>query len=192
MGKRMLVLCPYPLGVAAGQRLKFEQYYDDWGAAGWQVEADPFMDLALWSVAFEPGHVAAKSLGVVKGYARRLRSLLRIRSYDLVYVFMYVTPLGTSFSERLVRKLARRLVLDVEGQCGQPARQCRRQPSQSAAEVPARDLQDPLPDPRGRPCCHQLAVAQRAVPSYQPQAGLHLRFVVDRFREVRASQPLRK
>jgi glycosyltransferase involved in cell wall biosynthesis len=114
MGKRMLVLCPYPLGVAAGQRLKFEQYYDDWGAAGWQVEADPFMDLALWSVAFEPGHVAAKSLGVVKGYARRLRSLLRIRSYDLVYVFMYVTPLGTSFSERLVRKLARRLVLDVE------------------------------------------------------------------------------
>ena len=65
MAKRMLVLCPYPLGVAAGQRLKFEQYYDDWRAAGWEVEADPFMDLALWSKAFEPGHVAAKSVGVV-------------------------------------------------------------------------------------------------------------------------------
>ena len=37
MSKRMLVLCPYPHGVAAGQRLKFEQYYDDWRAAGWDV-----------------------------------------------------------------------------------------------------------------------------------------------------------
>lgn len=110
----MLVLCPYPPGVAAGQRLKFEQYYDDWRAAGWQVDADPFMDLALWSKVFEPGHYAAKSAGVLKGYWRRMRSLRRIRRYDLIYVFMYVTPLGTSFSERLVRKLARKLVFDVE------------------------------------------------------------------------------
>ena len=41
--KRVLVLCPYPYGVAAGQRLKFEQYYDDWRAAGWEVDAAPFM-----------------------------------------------------------------------------------------------------------------------------------------------------
>jgi glycosyltransferase involved in cell wall biosynthesis len=110
----MLVLCPYPLGVAAGQRLKFEQYYDDWHADGWEVTTDPFMDLALWSCVFKRGHLAAKCIGVLKGYGRRLRSLMRISRYDLVYVFMYVTPLGTSFSEKLVRKLARRLVYDVE------------------------------------------------------------------------------
>ncbi len=54
----MLVLCPYPYGVAAGQRLKFEQYYDDWRAAGWQVDAAPFMDMALWRVLYERGHFA--------------------------------------------------------------------------------------------------------------------------------------
>jgi L-malate glycosyltransferase len=112
--KRMLVLCPYPHGVAAGQRLKFEQYYADWRAAGWEVDAASFMDAALWRVLYERGHFAAKLAGVTKGYVRRLRDLFRLRRYDLVYCHMYVTPLGTSLAERLVRALAPKLVYDVE------------------------------------------------------------------------------
>lgn len=110
----MLVLCPYPVGVAAGQRLKFEQYYDDWREAGWEVMVSPYMDMALWSVAHQHGHVPAKLLGTVKGLIRRVGDLLRVRSYDLVYCFMYVTPVGTSLFERLTRLLARRLVYDIE------------------------------------------------------------------------------
>jgi L-malate glycosyltransferase len=112
--KRMLILCPYPHGVAAGQRLKFEQYYDDWRAAGWEVDTAPFMDMNLWRVLVEHGHIAAKLAGVTKGYARRLRELFRVRRYDLVYCHMYVTPLGPSFAERVTRALARRLVFDLE------------------------------------------------------------------------------
>jgi len=112
--KRMLVLCPFPVGVAAAQRLKFEQYYDDWRSAGWQVEVAPYMDKALWRVLFEPGHVDAKALGAFKGTLRRFRDMFRLRSYDLVYCHMYVTPLGTSFFERTTRALARKLVVDVE------------------------------------------------------------------------------
>jgi len=112
--KRMLVLCPYPLGVAAGQRLKFEQYYDDWRRAGWKVDVAPFMDMALWDVLYERGHVLAKIVGLAKGYFRRLRDLLRVPAYDLVYCHMFVTPLGTSLAERLTRILARKLVYDVE------------------------------------------------------------------------------
>jgi len=110
----MLVLCPYPVGVAAGQRLKFEQYYDDWRAQGWEVVPSPFMDQALWDIVFEKGHRAAKLIGVAKGYGRRVRDLLRIGRYDLVYVFMYVTPIGSSLFERLTRALAKRLLFDVE------------------------------------------------------------------------------
>jgi len=112
--RQMLVLCPYPLGVAAGQRLKFEQHYEDWRRAGWEVVPSPFMDRALWDVAFEPDHTAAKAWGVCKGLMRRLRDLTRVHRYDLVYCFMYVTPLGSSLFERLVRLLAKRLVFDVE------------------------------------------------------------------------------
>jgi len=114
MAKRMLVLCPFPMGVAAAQRLKFEQYYNDWRAAGWDVVPSPFMDKALWNVVYHRGHWMAKAIGIAKGYARRLRDLGRIRQFDLIYCHMYVTPIGTSLFERIVRKLARTLVFDVE------------------------------------------------------------------------------
>jgi glycosyltransferase involved in cell wall biosynthesis len=112
--KRMLVICPYPEGTAAGQRLKYEQYFDDWRSVGWEVVPDPFMDLKLWARIYQRGHLAAKLLGVLRGYARRLRTLVRIPRYDLVYCFMYVSPVGPSLFERVARFLARRLVFDVE------------------------------------------------------------------------------
>jgi len=110
----MLVLCPYPIGVAAGQRLKFEQYYDDWREAGWDISASPYMDLDLWSAAHQPGHLWTKLLGSLKGLIRRVGDLARIRRYDLIYCFMYVTPVGTSLFERLTRMLAKKLVFDLE------------------------------------------------------------------------------
>ncbi len=112
--KRMLVLCPYPEGVAAGQRLKYEQYFDDWRAHGWEIEVSCFMDRTMWNVVWEKGHHFAKVKGGLRGMVRRCRDLFRIRRYDLVYVFMWVTPVGTSLFERLVRRLAKGIVYDVE------------------------------------------------------------------------------
>jgi glycosyltransferase involved in cell wall biosynthesis len=112
--KRMLVLCPFPQGVAAGQRLKYEQYFDDWRANGFEIDVSPFMDMAMWSKAYAPGHYGAKIWGTIKGYLRRFRDMFRVGQYDVVYVFMWVTPLGPSFSEWLTRALAAKLVFDVE------------------------------------------------------------------------------
>ena len=39
--KRMLIICPYPIGVAAGQRLKYEQYFDKWNKDGWDITISP-------------------------------------------------------------------------------------------------------------------------------------------------------
>jgi L-malate glycosyltransferase len=112
--RKMLVLCPYPVGVAAGQRLKFEQYYEDWREVGWDVTVSPYMNPKLWSVAHQPGHLWPKLLGTLKGLIRRIGDLMRLRRFDLVYCFMYVTPVGTSLFERLTRMLAKRLVFDLE------------------------------------------------------------------------------
>lgn len=112
--KRIIVLCPHPLGVAPGQRLKFEQYYSDWRQHGWEITVSPFVDRGLWPVLHEHGHIRAKILGGLKGMARRARDFLRMRRFDLVYCFMYVTPIGTSLPERLTRLLSRKLVYDIE------------------------------------------------------------------------------
>jgi glycosyltransferase involved in cell wall biosynthesis len=110
----MLVLCPFPVGVAAGQRLKYEQYFDDWRAAGWDIDVSCFMDMGMWNVTYSGGNYVAKILGVLRGHLRRLRDMARIHRYDLVYVFMWVTPFGTSLLERWTRRRARHLIYDVE------------------------------------------------------------------------------
>jgi len=112
--KKMLVLCPFPEGVAAMQRLKYEQYFDGWRSDGWEIKVSPFMDMAMWRIVHERGHFFEKVLGVLKGHMRRIRDLFRIRRHDLVYVVMWVTPFGSTLFERLARKLARRMIFDVE------------------------------------------------------------------------------
>lgn len=108
------MLCPYPGGVAAGQRLKFEQYYSDWREMGFDITVSPFMDMAMWRVLYAPGHLPAKAFGVFKGYLRRVRDLFRLSGYDVVYVHMWATPLGSPFFERLVRRLSKRMIFDLE------------------------------------------------------------------------------
>jgi glycosyltransferase involved in cell wall biosynthesis len=111
---RILVLCPYPQGVAAAQRLKYEQYLDDWRQAGHDVTVSSFMDRKLWDHVYRPGFRRIKLLGTVAGHLRRLRDLTRLRRYDLVYISMWVTPFGTTWMERLTRRLARAIVYDIE------------------------------------------------------------------------------
>lgn len=111
---RMLVICPFPEGCAAQQRLKYEQYFADWRAAGWEITVSSFVDRRAWDVLYQRGHLLAKTIGVTKGYLRRIRDLFRIGRHDLVYVCMWATPLGTSFFERLVRWRAKALVYDIE------------------------------------------------------------------------------
>ena len=43
MKKKILVICPFPVGVAAGQRLKYEQYFDEWQDEGYDVTVSSFM-----------------------------------------------------------------------------------------------------------------------------------------------------
>jgi len=112
--RRLLVLCPFPEGVAAGQRLKYEQYFDNWRAAGFDIDVSCYMDMNMWRVAYERGRYCSKLLGVFRGHMRRIRDLFRVARYDIVYVFMWVTPFGTTIFERAVRALARRLIVNIE------------------------------------------------------------------------------
>lgn len=110
----MLVICPFPQGVAAGQRLKYEQYFDEWRSKGWDIDISSFMDEKMWRVVYQRGKTGSKIVGTIRGHLRRLRDLSKIPNYDLVYIFMYVTPLLTNLMERSVRLLAKRVIYDIE------------------------------------------------------------------------------
>ena len=112
--KRLLVICPHPENVAPGQRLKYEQYFGHWRAHGYQVDVSPFMTRRFQEIVYQPGRVPEKLFWVLWGYLRRVRDLFRLRRYDGVYVFLWVTPLGPPFFEWLCSILARRIVYDID------------------------------------------------------------------------------
>lgn len=112
--KRILVVCPFPQGVAAGQRLKYEQYFDHWRENGYDIEVSSFMDLAMWQIVYTRGNLVPKILGTLRGYFRRLIDIFRLARFDVVYIFMWVTPVGTSFFERVFRSLSNQIIFDVE------------------------------------------------------------------------------
>lgn len=112
--KKMLVLCPFPVGVAAGQRLKYEQYFDRWRKQGWEIDVSPFMDKKMWNIIYIKGHFLSKFTGTIRGHFRRIYDLFRVPKYDVIYIFMYVTPILTSLMERLVRLKAKKIIFDIE------------------------------------------------------------------------------
>jgi glycosyltransferase involved in cell wall biosynthesis len=112
--KSILLICPFPLDIAPAQRLKYEQYIDHWRENGYRVVVSPFMSRPLFDVAWEKGHLLRKVVGTLGGYCRRLYDVMRARRYDLVYVFLWVTPIGPSLSERVLRFCSKKLVYDID------------------------------------------------------------------------------
>jgi len=112
--KKILVLCPYPKGEAAGQRLKYEQYFNDWEKEGYQITISSFSDLNLWKSLYSPKNNFLKILGTLRGYIVRVGDLFNLKQYDVVYIFMWVTPFGTTLFERLVRFFSKKVIYDFD------------------------------------------------------------------------------
>ena len=112
--KKILIICPYPEDVAPGQRLKYEQYIDVWEENGYSVKVSSFMNIKMWNILYSKGNYVKKIYYTICGYSKRLYDLLIVRNYDIIYIFLWVTPLGTSFFERAFRILAKYVIYDIE------------------------------------------------------------------------------
>jgi L-malate glycosyltransferase len=112
--KKVLFLNPYPENAAPSQRLKFEQYYPHFRAAGWQVDTSSFISQAFWKIIYGPGRLPAKAWYTLMGYCKRVGDLLSIRRYDVVYIHLWATPLGPPVFEWLFSKLAKKVIYDID------------------------------------------------------------------------------
>lgn len=111
---KVVVLCPYPVGCAPSQRLKFEQYYDSWREQGYVVDVRPFWDPRTWAVLYEHGHRLRKMLGFARASARRVGDLAAALRADLVYVHLEAVPLGPPLLERVIAWRRVPIVYDID------------------------------------------------------------------------------
>tara|TARA_X000001036_G_scaffold374339_2_gene362684 strand:+ start:1634 stop:2707 length:1074 start_codon:yes stop_codon:yes gene_type:complete len=112
--KKILILSPYPEGVAAGQRLKYEQYYESWEKEGFSLTKSSFFNDKTWDILWKKGFLLRKILGTFIGYFRRIKDLAKIRKCDIVYIFMWATPIGFPLYEWMILKSGKKIIYDFD------------------------------------------------------------------------------
>jgi len=112
--KEILILSPYPEGVAAGQRLKYEQYYDSWQEQGYSLIKSSFFDKKTWDILWKKGFLLSKILGTCRGYLKRIKDIARLRKYEIVYIFMWATPLGLPLYEWIILAMGKKIIYDFD------------------------------------------------------------------------------
>ncbi len=112
--KKIFFLSPYPFDKAPSQRLKYEQYFPFIREAGYEITTSSFVDEKFWNIIYKKGNFIQKVAYTIKGYLRRCKDILNIRKFDLVYVHLWVTPLGIPFFEYLCVLMAKKLVYDID------------------------------------------------------------------------------
>lgn len=112
--KRILIICPYPKGWAAGQRLKYEQYISHWEKNGYEVTISSFFDLDTWKVLYVKKKYIKKILGTIRGFLKRIGDIRNADTYDLVYIFLWVSPLGKFFFEKALLNKAKKVIYDFD------------------------------------------------------------------------------
>src|SRR5690606_36868468 len=112
--KSILFLSPYPFNKAPCQRLKYEQYYSYFEEAVFIVLISSFMDEDLSSISYKKANFHLKAIGILKGYFRRIHDLFLVRKYDLVYVHLWITPIGPPLLEWIFSQFAKKLVYVID------------------------------------------------------------------------------
>ncbi len=112
--KKVLILCPSPRGTAATQRLKYEQYIPGLEQAGYKFTISNFQTRRFWKIIYKPGNTIEKLFWVIIGYLRRTFDLFRAPFYDVIFVNLWITPLGPPLFERLFSFFGGKLIYDID------------------------------------------------------------------------------
>lgn len=110
---RVLALVTLPT-LGAGNRLRIEQYADPLRALGIELIVSRFFDDEAYQVLYRQGETLRKLLAVIRGIARRVRDLARVRSFDLVVVYRESAPMGPPLFERVLSRLRIPFVFDFD------------------------------------------------------------------------------
>jgi len=112
---KILFLIPYPVGESPSQRFRFEQYFDALAASGHTFRIHTFFSAAGWNVLYSKGNSLGKILAVAAGFLRRLRTLLSLGSFDIVFIHREAAPFGPPVFEFLItRVFGKKVIYDFD------------------------------------------------------------------------------
>jgi glycosyltransferase involved in cell wall biosynthesis len=107
----ILFLVPYPIDTAPSQRFRIEKLLFVLDDAGYGYTVEPFLDVATYQVLYKSGGGWLKAKGILAGYMRRLRRILALSAYDIVFIHREAAPLGPPVFEWAIKKLWRKKII---------------------------------------------------------------------------------
>jgi glycosyltransferase involved in cell wall biosynthesis len=110
----MLVIAPYPLHTAPGQRFRFEQYLLACASADIEVTVSPLLSTRDMEFFHRSGHVPAKLRALFLGAAKRTRDLARARHFDLIYIYREAFFVGPGIVETMLHTMHVPYIFDFD------------------------------------------------------------------------------
>lgn len=108
---KILVIQPYPTGVAPGQRFRYEQYLAILSANNYLITQKSFIELTGWKVYHQSGQLVKKMLTILFGFIKRFLLMFSIYKYDIVFIFREASPIGPPIFEWLIAKIWRKPIV---------------------------------------------------------------------------------
>jgi glycosyltransferase involved in cell wall biosynthesis len=112
--RRLLIVCPYPQGVAPSQRLKFEQYYNYFQLNNFDIQVESFQSISFWNSVYNPKKNLEKIFWTILGYVKRVLLIFKLKKFDAVYIHLWVTPLGPPIFEYIYCKFSKKVIFDID------------------------------------------------------------------------------
>jgi glycosyltransferase involved in cell wall biosynthesis len=110
---RVLALSPIP-EEGAGCRFRVSQYLPYLREAGFDVTVSSFYTPSFFKLVYQPGHYLHKAAMITALSARRLVESLKVREYDLVFLYREAIPFGPPLIERLIAAQGVPIVYDFD------------------------------------------------------------------------------
>lgn len=113
--KKIAFVVQLPRNVSPGQRFRFEQYEQLLTDNGFSVDTYPFLDESTYRILYQEGHIPQKIIGVLKGFFRRLKFLLKAKKYDYILLQREMAPVGPPVFEWITSHLLKvKIVYDFD------------------------------------------------------------------------------
>ncbi len=108
---KILFLLPYPLQEAPSQRFRLEQYFAMLENAGHHIQSQSFLSSKDWKLFFKPGRSVKKFLTLIRGYFKRIYSVLITTQFDFVFIHREATPLGPPIVEWIISNILHKKII---------------------------------------------------------------------------------
>jgi glycosyltransferase involved in cell wall biosynthesis len=113
MDKRILFLVLHRENRSPGQRYRFEQYLDYLEKNGFRYTLSPLIKTQWEDQSFYDGNIVLKTYVGVISLVRRIRDLISLNDYEIVFIFRDAFFFGT-FIERFISKRKIKMIYDFD------------------------------------------------------------------------------